>query len=69
MLKNLNMENLSIIEIEAYINLCYRRSEKLAKSLSLYPGDKDMHEEYEKNYKIIEMLEEEANKRINDLIK
>lgn len=63
------MEKLSILEIEAYVNLCYMRNDRLVKNLSLYPGDKELHSEYEKNYKIIEMLEEEAKKRIDNLLK
>lgn len=63
------MEKLSILEIEAYINLCYIRNDKLVKNLSLYPGDQELHGEFEKNYKIIEMLEEEAKKRIDNLLK
>lgn len=63
------MKKLNITELETYLNLAYKRSERLARSLSMYPGDKAIHDEYEKNFKIIEMLEKEANERIDKLAK
>ena len=35
--------------------------------MTLYPGDVELRNEYEKNYKIIEKLEQEAYKKIDDL--
>lgn len=62
------MKDLTITEIEAYLNLSYKRVEKLARSLTMYPADQDMHNDYEKTYKIIEALEEEAKTRLDKLI-
>lgn len=61
------MENLNIIEIDTYIRLCDRRNASLVKQMTLYPGDIELRNEYEKNYKIIEKLEKEAYKKIDDL--
>ena len=33
------MKKLNIIELDAYLNLAYRRNEKLARNLAIYPGD------------------------------
>ena len=61
------MKNLNIIEIDTYIRLGDRRNASLVKQMTLYPGDVELRNEYEKNYKIIEKLEQEAYKKIDDL--
>lgn len=61
------MKNLNIVEIDTYLRLCDRRNAALAKQMSLYPGDIAIKEEYDKNYKIIEKLEKEAYKKIDNL--
>lgn len=61
------MKNLNIIEIDTYIRLCDRRNSSLVKQMTLYPGDVELRNEYEKNYKIIEKLEQEAYKKIDEL--
>lgn len=61
------MKNLNIIEIDTYLRLCDRKNASLVKQMTLYPGDVELRNEYEKNFKIIEKLEEEAYKKIDEL--
>ena len=61
------MKNLSITEIDTYLRLCDRRNAALVKQMTLYPGDVDLRNEYERNFKIIEKLEKEAYRKIDDL--
>lgn len=63
------LEKLSISELESYFNLVKERQMELSRLLSIYPGDKSIHQEYDLYFQIKEKIEQEINERIINLLK
>lgn len=61
------LNTLSITELESFIHLCDRKKEVMYRKISTGVADKETNDEYNRLFRVADMLDEEFDKRLANL--